>query len=485
MLNFWGLWGSKWHGLSGMVKGFCLWLTGLPSSGKSTLAYGLADFLRSEGFKVKVYDGDEVRRTISADLGFSRKDREENQWRVARLAKEDVERGYIVICALVSPYRETREQIREFIGVERFWEVFVEAPLEVCKGRDRKGLYVRAISGELSDFTGLSDPYEPPLFPDLHIRTDKHTVEESLAMLKDFVLKKLRGLSVRGRRVILVLGMHRSGTSLLAGLLYLSGINMGRKLLPPAFDNPKGFFESEALYLFNERELLPQLHSTWDSLLPLEREQFAGIPVELRERALQILREDFEGKEVFGLKDPRLTILLPFWEEVLREMGVKIGVVFVYRNPLEVAYSLHFRDNFPLDKGLLLWAKYNLYGEVHSRPYPRLFVSYDTVLAEPVKVLERIYSFFSLGRLSLESESAILNFAERKLKNFNFSKEHLHNYLARFYPNLSFLVDIWDSLENLAVTDKLKNNEQNEKILSKFEDSLRRYREIINEIVVN
>lgn len=224
-----------------MFKGLCLWLTGLPSSGKSTLALGLLELLRGEGYRVKVYDGDEVRGTISADLGFSRKDREENQWRVARLVKRDLEEGYVVICALVSPYREIREQIRDFIGAESFCEIFVDAPLEVCKGRDSKGLYAKAIAGELSNFTGLSDPYEPPLSPDLHIRTDKYTVEESLTMLKDFVLRKLRALYGGGKKVLMVLGMHRSGTSLLAGLLHLSGIDMGRKLLPPAFDNPKGF----------------------------------------------------------------------------------------------------------------------------------------------------------------------------------------------------------------------------------------------------
>uniref|UniRef100_A0A832GNH1 Adenylyl-sulfate kinase n=1 Tax=Caldimicrobium thiodismutans TaxID=1653476 RepID=A0A832GNH1_9BACT len=466
-----------------MFKGLCLWLTGLPSSGKSTLALGLFKLLRGEGYRVKVYDGDEVRGTISADLGFSRKDREENQWRVARLVKRDLEEGYVVICALVSPYREIREQIRDFIGAESFCEIFVDAPLEVCKGRDSKGLYARAIAGELSNFTGLSDPYEPPLSPDLHIRTDKYTVEESLTMLKDFVLRKLRALYGRGKKVLLVLGMHRSGTSLLAGLLHLSGIGMGRKLLPPAFDNPKGFFENQAVYKLNEEELLPLLGTKWYDPIPLEREMFAGLPERLRQGALKILEEEYEGREVFGIKDPRLAILFPFWEEVLREFGAEIGVVFIHRNPLEVAYSLHYRDNFPIERGLLLWVKYNLCGELFSRAYPRIFVSYKEVLTEPVRVLKRIFEFFSLGRLSPEAERAVLHFTERRLKHFNFSLEDLKTYLRRFYPDLDFVAEIAECIERLSIEGMHHQGKEIDELLARLGEAYRKFRERINEVV--
>ncbi len=171
-------------------KGFCIWFTGLPCAGKTTLAKKLYEALNEMGYKVRLYDGDEVRRTISKDLGFSKEERIENMSRVAKKALEDVAQGYIVIVALVSPYREARKEIREKFGDGIFIEVFVDAPIEVCEKRDVKGLYKKAREGLIKNFTGIDDPYEPPENPEIHLRTDLLTEEEALKFLKNFLLEK-------------------------------------------------------------------------------------------------------------------------------------------------------------------------------------------------------------------------------------------------------------------------------------------------------
>src|SRR5579863_3853220 len=143
-----------------MKSGLCVWFTGLPCAGKSTLASELAQYLEARGKEAVIFDGDVVRTNLSADLGFSREHRHLNALRIASLALEVADRGAIAICALVSPYRESRSQARELIGAARFLEVFVDTPIEVCEGRDVKGMYRLAHAGKLEHFTGVNDPYE-------------------------------------------------------------------------------------------------------------------------------------------------------------------------------------------------------------------------------------------------------------------------------------------------------------------------------------
>src|SRR5579871_3246898 len=138
---------------------FCVWFTGLPCAGKSTLAAELARRLEAAGMEVAVFDGDAVRKDLSSDLGFSREHRHANALRVASAARAAMERGAIAVVALVSPYRESREQARELIGAARFLEVYVETPIDVCEERDVKGMYRLARAGKLEHFTGISDPY--------------------------------------------------------------------------------------------------------------------------------------------------------------------------------------------------------------------------------------------------------------------------------------------------------------------------------------
>jgi sulfate adenylyltransferase len=169
----------------------CVWLTGLSGSGKSTTATALAQRLEALGERVRILDGDVVRAARSTQLGFSRQDREANALYVAKLACDAMAEGEIVICALISPYRDTRERARTIIGSDAFIEVFVDTPLGVCESRDVKGLYRRARSGAITHVTGIDDPYEPPLSPEVRLTTSDRTLEQNVATL-------LRVLEERG-----------------------------------------------------------------------------------------------------------------------------------------------------------------------------------------------------------------------------------------------------------------------------------------------
>ncbi len=162
-----------------MSDGLTVWLTGLPSSGKTTLAVGLAERLRQAGHRVEVLDGDVVRTHLTKDLGFSRRDRAENVRRVGFVAHLLSRNGVVAICALVSPYRQERDEVRA-LHAGRFCEVYVAAPLEVCAARDVKGLYARQRAGMLHGLTGVDDPYEPPLDPEVVVPTHLQSVDESL-----------------------------------------------------------------------------------------------------------------------------------------------------------------------------------------------------------------------------------------------------------------------------------------------------------------
>lgn len=155
---------------SSEALGFVIWLTGLPGSGKTTTAKLLEDELRARGHKVETLDGDEVRKSLSPDLGFSRADRETHARRVAYVSHLLSRNGIITVVALISPFRSVRDYARNLIG--RFVEIWVKCPVETCKMRDPKGLYKDAASGKVSNLTGIQDPYEPPLNPEIVIDTE-------------------------------------------------------------------------------------------------------------------------------------------------------------------------------------------------------------------------------------------------------------------------------------------------------------------------
>ncbi|MFQ6029208.1 MAG: adenylyl-sulfate kinase [Dehalococcoidia bacterium] len=182
-----------------MDKGFVVWFTGLSASGKSTLAYNMAEILKKRGTPVEVLDGDEVRETISKDLGFSAADRQEHARRVIGLSKILVRNGVAVLVPLISPYKVSREAARaEF---DSFIEVYVNCPIEACIERDPKGLYAKALSGEIKEFTGVSDPYEPPDASEVVVNTNELSVEECCEQIMEAVDRMLDSVSAGARDI--------------------------------------------------------------------------------------------------------------------------------------------------------------------------------------------------------------------------------------------------------------------------------------------
>lgn len=166
-----------------MEQGLTIWFTGLSGAGKSTVANILAERLKGMGRRVELLDGDEIRKNLSSGLGFSKEDRDANIRRIAFVAKLLSRNGIIAISAAISPYREIRDEARGDIA--NFVEVFVDCPLEVCEERDVKGLYARARSGEIQQFTGISDPYEAPSSAEVVLHTDRETPEQSVEKIID------------------------------------------------------------------------------------------------------------------------------------------------------------------------------------------------------------------------------------------------------------------------------------------------------------
>jgi adenylylsulfate kinase len=163
----------------GTTTGLTLWFTGLPSAGKTTLAKAVGARLAEEGHRVELLDGDILRTHLTRDLGFSKEDRVENVLRVGFVADLLSRNGVIVLCSLISPHRETRDEVRRMHG-DRFMEVYVAAPVETCAARDVKGLYARQEAGELRGLTGVDDPYEPPLEPEVVVPTETQSLAESV-----------------------------------------------------------------------------------------------------------------------------------------------------------------------------------------------------------------------------------------------------------------------------------------------------------------
>lgn len=170
---------------------FIVWMTGLSGAGKTSLAKHLEEKLSSQGFICQVLDGDIMRSGLNKDLGFSDKDRYENIRRIAEVSKLFLNSGIICINSFITPTHEIRQMTRDIIGKENLIEVFVHAPLEICEGRDAKGLYKKARAGKIKEFTGIDSPFEEPLNPDIELRTDQLSIEEAVAKILDYILPRL------------------------------------------------------------------------------------------------------------------------------------------------------------------------------------------------------------------------------------------------------------------------------------------------------
>ena len=174
---------EKLHG----HKGAAVWFTGLSSSGKSTIAQHLERLLYDNGCSTYVFDGDNVRHGLCCDLKFSPEDRVENIRRIGEMVKLFVDAGIIALTAFISPYRKDRDRIRDLVGEDRFFEIYVNCPVDVCARRDTKGIYTKAKSGLIKDFTGISAPYEPPESPCLMIASDRTSAVDAAKQVFDLL----------------------------------------------------------------------------------------------------------------------------------------------------------------------------------------------------------------------------------------------------------------------------------------------------------
>ena len=171
-------------------QGFCIWFTGLCCAGKSTIAEDLTNRLQEYGRVVTLLDGDAVRQHISKGLGFSKEDRDTNILRIGFVASEIVRHQGAVICAAISPYEATRNEVRDMVGSDGFILVHVDTPLEVCEGRDVTGLYAKARRGEITGFTGLDDPYEPPTNPEIVVTTTDCSPEDNGGQIVAYLIER-------------------------------------------------------------------------------------------------------------------------------------------------------------------------------------------------------------------------------------------------------------------------------------------------------
>lgn len=169
-----------------------IWFTGLSGSGKSTLAVQLEAVLHQQGFKTYLLDGDNVRAGLNKDLTFGAEAREENIRRIGEVAKLMVDAGLVVIASFISPFHRDRQKVKDLVGESSYVEIFVDCPVEVCEARDVKGLYKKARAGEIKEFTGISSPYEAPQNPDLIIKSAEQPIQDSINLLLEKVLPRIK-----------------------------------------------------------------------------------------------------------------------------------------------------------------------------------------------------------------------------------------------------------------------------------------------------
>ena len=220
---------------------------------------------------------------------------------------------------------------------------------------------------------------------------------------------------------IIILGMHRSGTSALTGVLGLLGIGLGLNLMKPTGENPKGYFENQGLNEINE-SILCRLDSSWHDLFPLQKDWWKqeGISA-FREKALKLIQMEFAGVDTFCIKDPRMCVLFPFWNSIFEELHTKLSYILPVRNPTEVADSLKRRHGLSIQKGILLWMNHMLNAEFYSRSGSRSFVFFEELLKNPEKTINRISKALGINfpKTWHEAKNDIEEFLEPSLKHYN------------------------------------------------------------------
>jgi len=228
------------------------------------------------------------------------------------------------------------------------------------------------------------------------------------------------------KKCIVVLGMHRSGTSALTGMLQMLGIELGNEILAPSDENIKGFFENIDILNLNEK-ILSENNSSWDDTnynLIIDSEKKEKYVSE----AKKIIEDNFSYNKIFVIKDPRLCITFPIWEQALAELNIMIKIILPYRNPFETAKSLKKRDGFSTEKSLLLWTKYFYLSELYTRKYKRIFIGFDELVQDTLAQIETIKKFVGIRK----KNNDILKFIEKDLKHQNISFDNIKEYLPSF-----------------------------------------------------
>ncbi|MEI6433975.1 MAG: hypothetical protein WCP32_03955 [Bacteroidota bacterium] len=224
------------------------------------------------------------------------------------------------------------------------------------------------------------------------------------------------------RKALVVIGMHRSGTSTTSGIFSMLGFNLGTSVIPPLEDNPKGFFENIPLILLNNR-LLESLGSSWHETFLIRKEWWMGNPLmDFKNELVSIIEQQFFESDHLLIKDPRLSILLPFYLDVFKMLNIQPYFIICVRNPAEVAASLKRRNHFPTEKSFLLWMDYMLKAEFHTRTYSRSFIVFNELIQDPFSLLRNVlHSFHFEIQMSPILKTQILEFVEKDLKHHNFS----------------------------------------------------------------
>ena len=266
------------------------------------------------------------------------------------------------------------------------------------------------------------------------------------------------------QRCLVIMGMHRSGTSAFAGVLKILGVDLGLNLIAPAEENPKGFFENRVVVQLNEK-ILRTLNSSWDDYFILPDHWWEKKKLDIhREEASEIIKKELGKNDIFGIKDPRLCLLLPFWRKIFEDLNIKPNYVITVRNPLEVAESLKKRNGFCAEKSALLWMNHMLFAELHTRHSPRVFSSFDELLRKPENTIRRITKIFNIKFpiAYYEVKNELKQFLEPSLRHHTFiglSNMDLSDNIIDYYRILTDLaVNEAEDKSSISKIDKIRND---------------------------
>ncbi|MDH4316859.1 MAG: hypothetical protein OEV64_00580 [Desulfobulbaceae bacterium] len=234
------------------------------------------------------------------------------------------------------------------------------------------------------------------------------------------------------RKCIFIVGMHRSGTSSLTGALQIMGCPLGSKLLGPFSDNPKGFFENERVWGVNQK-FLEQCGSSWDDpfLSSTPCPPTPNLLEEYRQEIVQIVQEEFRNKTLFAVKDPRFCMLFPIWKDIFQQLNISTPCIIAVRHPFESAASLKKRNNFSMERGILMWMNHMLQAEIVTRDCPRVFTSFDSLLCDPITELRRISQelHITFPKSTEKCVEELTTFFDRDLRHHTKYDEQKNNFL--------------------------------------------------------